>query len=258
MPDTLGWAMVAICGLFTTRLWNLVTYGPSELLDNVERDDSILTLTDNNHPIHTVLHLSKNEEKDDNLPYPKFRKFKQLAAQIINKHEEHEFPTAADDAESSTSYQPSPDAIMGPAWTLPPAWTESGVMLILPADPGLWSDVISRWESITINRLNSQTWSDNKAKLAFVGNLIGENDPQNTTSQVRQLIIMEDPYRGSTDEQDRAYRDLDRITCEETKNLCKQGNIARSTVYQLDLDDNWDIVSADFDDSSVYSISEGE
>ncbi|GJT11370.1 Orf y [Tanacetum coccineum] len=31
------------------------------------------------------------------------------------------------------------------------------------------------------------------------------------------------------------------------------------TVYQeLDLDDNWDIVSADFDDSSVYSISEGE
>nr|GEV73950.1 hypothetical protein MA16_Dca005406 [Tanacetum cinerariifolium] len=38
----------------------------------------------------------------------------------------------------------------------------------------------------------------------------------------------------------------------------KQGNIARSTVYQeLDLDDNWDIVLVD-DDSSVYSISEGE
>ncbi|GJY54510.1 Orf y [Tanacetum coccineum] len=39
----------------------------------------------------------------------------------------------------------------------------------------------------------------------------------------------------------------------------KQDNIARSVVYQeLDLDDNWDIVSEDFDDSSVYSISEGE
>ncbi|GKE28413.1 hypothetical protein Tco_1443797 [Tanacetum coccineum] len=38
-----------------------------------------------------------------------------------------------------------------------------------------------------------------------------------------------------------------------------QGDIARSAIYQeLDLDDNWDIVSADFDDSSVYSISEGE
>ncbi|GJR42812.1 hypothetical protein Tco_1310915 [Tanacetum coccineum] len=182
---------------------------------------------------HTVLHLSKNEEKDDDLPYPKFRKFKQLATQIINKHEEHAFPTAADDAESSTSYQPLPDAIMGPAWTLPPTWMESGVMLVLPADPGLWSDVISRWKSITINRLNSQTWSDNKAKLAFVQNLLRESeklmrqqwrtaypgeysahetiadDPKNITSQVRQLIIMEDPYRGSTDEQDRAYRDLD-------------------------------------------------
>ncbi|GJS42796.1 hypothetical protein Tco_0567839 [Tanacetum coccineum] len=244
-------------------------------------------------------------------------------------------------------------------------------------------------------------WSDNKAKLAFVENLLGESEklmwqqwrtmfpeayytleamadePQNITSQVRQLILLEDPYRGSTDEQDKAYRDLDRITCEETKNLwsfledfrqlavksgrlyfpsttekhfsklppalsknieesfrakypglksgvlpaikftytfvsemckdatlakelrdlslcsaipipgyyknnrkkygmrksrtykgkphnshdciSKQGNIARSSVYQeLDLDDNWDIVSADFDDSSVYSISEGE
>ncbi|GJR21846.1 hypothetical protein Tco_0970373 [Tanacetum coccineum] len=198
--------------------------------------------------------------------------------------------------------------------------------------------VISRWESITINRLNSQTWSVNKAKLAFVKNLLGESekymwqqwrtaypgaystlqtiadDPQNITSQVRQLIIMEDPYKVSTDEKDRAYRDLDRLTCEETKNLwsflndfrqlaiksrklyfpltteklfaklppslsktieesfkakhpglsagdcrSKQGNIARSIVYQeLDLDDIWDIVSADFDDSSVYSISEGE
>nr|GEU59616.1 TPA: orf y [Tanacetum cinerariifolium] len=127
--------------------------------------------------------------------------------------------------------------------TLPPAWTESGVLLVLPADPGLWSEVISRWESITINRFNNQTWSDNKAKLAFVENLLGESEklmwqqwrtmfleayfaleaiadePQNITSQVRQLILLEDPYHGSTDEQDSAYRDLDRITCEETKNL---------------------------------------
>ncbi|GKD99807.1 hypothetical protein Tco_1387791, partial [Tanacetum coccineum] len=45
------------------------------------------------------------------------------------------------------------------------------------------------------------------------------DEPQNIASQVRQLILLEDPYRGSTDEQDRAYRDLDRITCEDTKNL---------------------------------------
>nr|GEX56436.1 hypothetical protein [Tanacetum cinerariifolium] len=39
---------------------------------------------------------------------------------LSKKHKEHAFPTAADDAESSTSYQPPPDAIMGPA-VYPPA-----------------------------------------------------------------------------------------------------------------------------------------
>ncbi|GJT59728.1 Orf y [Tanacetum coccineum] len=47
------------------------------------------------------------------------------------------------------------------------------------------------------------------------------DEPQNITSEVRRLILLEDPYRGSTDKQDRAYRDLDRMTCEETKNLTK-------------------------------------
>nr|GEW43806.1 TPA: orf y [Tanacetum cinerariifolium] len=61
---------------------------------------------------HTELHLSKTEEKDDDLPYPKFKKIKQLAAQIINKHKEYAFPTATD-AESSTSYQLPPDVIIG-------------------------------------------------------------------------------------------------------------------------------------------------
>ncbi|GJU25503.1 Orf y [Tanacetum coccineum] len=129
---------------------------------------------------YSVLHLSRNEEKDDDMSYPKFNIFKQLAAQIINKHEEHVYPTATD-VESSTSYQTPPDAIIGPAvyppvrqkpqptykldyqfgypqgrgntfnrgydeyhnsqWTLPLAWTKSGVKLVLPADPGLWSNL---------------------------------------------------------------------------------------------------------------------
>nr|GEZ27620.1 TPA: orf y [Tanacetum cinerariifolium] len=290
---------------------------------------------------HTILHLSKEEANNDNvdLPYPKFRNFKKVAAQIVKKHEEHVLPSTTQE-ESTQSYQPPHDSVMGPSvyppaqqnpqpfykpdyqfgypqgkskifsggygeyhnsqWILPPAWTESGVMLVLPTDPGLWSKVISRWKSITINRLNNQTWSDNKAKLAFVENLLGESEklmwqqwrtvfpeaysaletitdePQNITSQVRQLIMLEDPYHSSTDEQDRAYKDLDKITYEETKNLwsfledfrqlatksgrlSKQGNIARSAVYQeLDLDDNWGIVSAAFNDNSVYSISEVE
>ncbi|GKA65187.1 hypothetical protein Tco_0764894 [Tanacetum coccineum] len=74
----------------------------------------------------------------------------------------------------------------------------------------------------------------------------------NNISCERSVISVEDPYHGSTDEQDR-----DIMTW--TGYLSKQGNIARSVVYQeLDLDDKWNIVSVDFDDSNVYSISEGE
>ncbi|GJR29802.1 hypothetical protein Tco_1106034 [Tanacetum coccineum] len=147
-----------------------------------------------------AIHKQESEKEREN-------PFVVKCAQIINKHEEHAFPTAADDAKSSTSYQHLPDAIMGPA-VYPKGkgvWVEGRIRskCVLPTDPGLWSDVISRWESITINRLNSQTWSDNKAKLAFVENLLGEseklmwqqwrtayftleiieNDPQNITSQ---------------------------------------------------------------------------
>ncbi|GKE55973.1 hypothetical protein Tco_1495158 [Tanacetum coccineum] len=137
---------------------------------------------------HTILHLSKEEDNDD-LPYPKFQNFKQVAAQIIKKHEEHAFPSTSQE-ESTQSYQPLHDSIIGPP--VYPSAQQNLQSFYKPnyqfgypqgkskifsggyADPGLWSEVISRWESITINRLNNQTWSDNKAKLAFVENLLGE------------------------------------------------------------------------------------
>ncbi|GKB48638.1 hypothetical protein Tco_0899391 [Tanacetum coccineum] len=57
---------------------------------------------------YTILHLSKEEENDDlpendDLLYPKFRNFKQVAAQIIKKHEEHAFPSTLQE-ESTQSY----------------------------------------------------------------------------------------------------------------------------------------------------------
>ncbi|GJY97627.1 hypothetical protein Tco_0514537 [Tanacetum coccineum] len=67
---------------------------------------------------HTILHLSK-EENDDDLPYPKLRKFKQVAAQIISKHEEQAFPSTSE-VESTQSYQPPRDSIMEPS-VYPPA-----------------------------------------------------------------------------------------------------------------------------------------
>nr|GEV02811.1 retrotransposon protein, putative, Ty3-gypsy subclass [Tanacetum cinerariifolium] len=159
--------------------------------------------------------------------------------QIIKQHEEHVFPSASQE-ESTQSYQPPHNSIMRssvypPAqqnpqpfcrpdyqfgypqgkdksfsggygeyynsqWTLPSAWTELGVMLVLPTDPSLWS--------------KRTVYPEAYSALEAI-----PDEPQNITSQVRQLNLLEDPYRGSTDEQDRAYMDLDRITCEETKNL---------------------------------------
>ncbi|GKA54326.1 putative polyprotein [Tanacetum coccineum] len=97
---------------------------------------------------------------------------------------------------------------------------------------------INTLEKLKIYYLDKQIlYAKSICLLAFVENLLGESEklmwqqwrtaypgaysalkaildePQNITSQVRQLILLEDPYRGSTDEQDRAYRELDRITC---------------------------------------------
>ncbi|GJY49036.1 Orf y, partial [Tanacetum coccineum] len=214
----------------------------------------------------SCFHLDEDEE----LPYPKFkREVERIMANEVA------YPT-----ESSTSvYNPPEDSVMGPPvyppsagnyqqydgsqfqpksqkgfkgdygsyhnqqWSLPPAYAGTGALLVLPEDPGLWDDTISRWETITINVLNSQSWSDNKSKLLYVENLLGEqeklmwqqwrtaypevyetligmaDDPQNITSHMRTVIMMEDPYRGSTERQDIAQRDLDRLTCEDTKDL---------------------------------------
>ncbi|GJW36821.1 Orf y [Tanacetum coccineum] len=85
--------------------------------------------------------------------------------------------------------------------------------LVLPSYPRLWSESTDP-DGVYNTEIDSTiNMADNKANLAFMGN------HRNISSLIRQLILLEDPYRGSTDEQDRAYRDLDRITCEDTKNL---------------------------------------
>ncbi|KAK7329173.1 hypothetical protein VNO77_23323 [Canavalia gladiata] len=122
-------------------------------------------------------------------------------------------------------------------WSLPPALTETGAMLVLPNDLSKYDDVIARWESITLNLMNTKVWADNKMKVLFVKNLLGEqeklyfqqwrsnyptdygnliniaNDSQNITSQIRRIFLLEDPYQGSTTTQNDAYAELERLTC---------------------------------------------
>ena len=94
-------------------------------------------------------------------------------------------------------------------FNLPSAQQSQGVMLVLPEDIGLYADVISRWESITLNLVNEKAWNDNKSKVMYIENLLGEiekklfiqwrmtypndygeleqiaDDPQNVTSHIR-------------------------------------------------------------------------
>ncbi|GJR99255.1 hypothetical protein Tco_0315764 [Tanacetum coccineum] len=190
---------------------------------------------------HTVLHLSKNEEKDDDLPYPKFRKFKQLAAQIINKHEEHAFPTAADDAESSTSYQPPPDAIMGPAKIEESFKAKhSGLVAGVLPDIKFYHNFVS--EMYKDATLAKELRNLSLCSAIPIPGYYKNNKKKYGIRKSRTYKVK--PYNSHV---------------KPFKRKSKQRNIVRLAVYQeLDLDDNWDIVSADFDDSSVYSISEGE
>jgi hypothetical protein len=128
-------------------------------------------------------------------------------------------------------------------FNLPSAQTGQGAMLVLPEDIGQYSDVISRWESITLNLVNEKNWADNRSKVIYIENLLGEiekktwiqwrmaylreyeelvnivDDPQNVISQIRRIILLDDPYQGSTVEQDQAYNDLERLTCNSMKDL---------------------------------------
>ncbi|KAJ4773202.1 polyprotein [Rhynchospora pubera] len=132
---------------------------------------------------------------------------------------------------------------MNERFNLPTAQASQGAILVLPEDIGLYSEVISRWESITLNLINERNWTDNKSKVNYIENLLGEtekktwiqwrmafpteyeelvniaDDPQNVISQIRRMFLLEDPTTGSTEEQDRAYNDLERLSCHNVKDL---------------------------------------
>ncbi|KAJ4791831.1 polyprotein [Rhynchospora pubera] len=132
---------------------------------------------------------------------------------------------------------------MNERFNLPTAQASQGAILVLPEDIGLYSEVISRWESITLNLINEKNWADNKSKVNYIENLLGEtekktwiqwrmafpteyeelvniaDDPQNVISQIRRMFLLEDPTTGSIEEQDRAYNDLERLSCHNVKDL---------------------------------------
>ena len=53
----------------------------------------------------------------------------------------------------------------------------------------------------------------------FVEIIARAENPQNVTSQIRRIFLLEDPYTGSTAAQDQAYIDLERLTCNSLKDI---------------------------------------
>lgn len=128
-------------------------------------------------------------------------------------------------------------------WVLPAAQVNSGAMLVLPDDIGMYSDVFARWESITLNHVNEKIWPNVNLKMQYIENLLGEtekkiwmqwrfayaeeyqqiitigDETQNILSQIRKVIFLEDPYQGSTIEQNQAYADIERLACDSMKNI---------------------------------------
>jgi hypothetical protein len=121
-------------------------------------------------------------------------------------------------------------------------------MLILPDDISKYRDVLLRWESVTVNFVNQKSWTSTEAKVQFIENLLGEvekrifqqwrtaypqnyadmvaqgDDPVNVTGQIARIFTLEDPYAGTTEEQDRAYADLERLQCTDIKYIFQYMN----------------------------------
>ncbi|KAJ1698622.1 hypothetical protein LUZ63_007134 [Rhynchospora breviuscula] len=217
------------------------------------------------HPSDDDDHLSETIYMLGEMEYPQFKNLREKVETVLSS------------AESSITRIP-PEPIMGPAmyppgsrqpqnlqvpeirarldnvrggyakqmnerFNLPTAQASQGAILVLPEDIRLYSEVISRWESITLNLINERNWADNKSKVNYIENLLGEtekktwiqwrmaypteyeeliniaDDPQNVISQIRRMFLLEDPTTGSTEEQNRAYNDLERLSCQNVKDL---------------------------------------
>nr|QJC63536.1 polyprotein [Cacao swollen shoot virus] len=131
-------------------------------------------------------------------------------------------------------------------WQLPSSQGTTGALFVMPKQMGLFHEVFSRWESITKNYVAAQGFTDPTEKMEFMENLLGETEKltwiqwrmnyeaeyqqlltqadgrqgtQNILSQIKRVFSLEDPATGSTRIQDAAYRDLERLTCNNIKDI---------------------------------------
>ncbi|AVA17861.1 polyprotein [Birch leaf roll-associated virus] len=149
-----------------------------------------------------------------------------------------------------SSRQPRPIQMYRPPqpWYLPGAQIDNGVILVLPQDIGQYSAAVERWMTITLNVVNSRQFDSNQDKVNFIENLLGEDEKkiwiswrmayeaqyhqiianagetQSILSSIRGILIGTDPYTGSVEEQNQAYRDIERLSCEKMGDVLQYMN----------------------------------
>ncbi|QBA88842.1 polyprotein [Aglaonema bacilliform virus] len=131
-------------------------------------------------------------------------------------------------------------------WNLPSAQHNTGAIFTIPTQLGMFNDVFLRWESITKNLVSLQGFTNSQDKVEFIENLLGEAEKltwiqwrmsypteyqllldsadgrqgtQNILSQLRRIFILEDPFQGSTALQEDAYRNIEKLSCTNIKDI---------------------------------------
>lgn len=136
-------------------------------------------------------------------------------------------------------------------WNLPSAQASTGAIFVIPRQLGLFHDVFSRWESITKNYVAMQGFTDAADKIEFIENMLGEVEKitwihwrmlypaefeqlkstadgregtHNILSQIRRVFSLEDPATRTTHIQEDAYKNLEKLTCDNVKNIIQYLN----------------------------------
>ncbi|KAG6474551.1 hypothetical protein ZIOFF_068489 [Zingiber officinale] len=98
-------------------------------------------------------------------------------------------------------------------WTLPSAQTNDGAILVLPEDIDQYSEV--QFIENLLGENEKKMWIQWRMAYAteYEALIQMAGETQNILSAIRRSFLLEDPYQGSTVEQDQAYIDIGRLTC---------------------------------------------
>ncbi|KAJ1693498.1 hypothetical protein LUZ63_010196 [Rhynchospora breviuscula] len=175
----------------------------SQLDAPADQDENLLSLLAKNGGDASFPNSENSEIKWDEYPsesiymleemeYPQFKNLKEKLETVLSS------------AESSLTRIP-PEPIMGPA--MYPPGSRQPQNLQVPEIRARLDNIRGGYARQMNERFNLPTAQASQGAIL------------NVISQIRRMFLLEDPTTGSTEEQDRAYNDLERLSCHNVKDL---------------------------------------